>query len=414
MKNSAGILSMFVLAVLAVPAEARADSGWVRIDASAPFIDRDGTLRRPSCSGGPKLVQTPAGVVPVPAEKEFAFFFRAGNPSRLAIFWDGGGSCWDATTCVGSALLGIPTYSLEADETVAELESTGGLGDFDNPENPIASYTQVFIPYCTADLHTGAADTLYQYELPDGTVVPWLIHHRGFDNVAAVLRWLDAYYRNEIGRPPSRAFFAGASAGGYGVLYGFPAASDLLPWYARTRVLVDAANGVINQDFYDRALTPGGVWGVWDNLAPELGAAFASGPDELLIRIFRSLGGNYPNARFGQYTTAFDETQIFFYNVARNLDSVEKWFDPFELAAAGFEWTLRARTYMILTALQTWNYRFYLARGTDHTIVADDKFYLEDSAGGVAFVDWLDDMINRFWPWGSDWRNLSCAPNCLP
>jgi hypothetical protein len=69
---------------------------------------------------------------------------------------------------------------------------------------------------------------------------------------------------------------------------------------------------------------------------------------------------------------------------------------------------------MILTALQNWNYRFYLAKGTDHTVIASDKFYTENSARGVPLVDWLDDMINRTWPFGSDWRNVGCTPNCLP
>jgi hypothetical protein len=69
---------------------------------------------------------------------------------------------------------------------------------------------------------------------------------------------------------------------------------------------------------------------------------------------------------------------------------------------------------MILTALQTWNYRLYLAKGVDHTVIASNKYYLEDTAQGVALVDWLDDMINRRWLWRSDWRNVRCTPNCLP
>jgi hypothetical protein len=68
---------------------------------------------------------------------------------------------------------------------------------------------------------------------------------------------------------------------------------------------------------------------------------------------------------------------------------------------------------MLATALQSWNYRYYLAQGTDHTVVVDDKFYTETS-GGVSFLDWTDDMIHRNWIWGSDWRNVSCAGDCLP
>ncbi len=391
-----------------------AGGGWVEIDASAPFTDRNGIERTPLCSGGPELLPTPAGPVPVAADTDFSFFFRAGDPRKLVIVWDGGGACWDANTCIGTALAGSPIYTQTVDETVADLDAAQGLGDRDNPDNPLGDYTQVLIPYCSGDTHLGGTSTTYVYTAPDGTTLPWTIHHRGYDNVVAVLDWLADYYRNDVGRPPSRVFLSGASAGGYGVLYAYPAVADWLPRRTRVRTLVDAANGVINQDFFDRALTPGGVWGVWQNLAPELAGAFASGPDEIWIETLKSLGAHYPRARFGQYTTAFDDTQIFFFNVARNVTAPELWNDPLQIVAAGLEWTVRARAYMLLTALQTWNYRFYLAQGTDHTIIADDKFYTENTAQGVQFVDWVDDMINRFFPFGGDWRNLGCSPDCLP
>src|SRR5690554_5094446 len=86
------------LACMAAPFVVHAQ--WVEIDASAPFTDRDGVLRTPACSGGPQLVQTPQGVVPVPADTAYSFFFRPGDPRKLAVFWDGGGACWDANTCI--------------------------------------------------------------------------------------------------------------------------------------------------------------------------------------------------------------------------------------------------------------------------------------------------------------------------
>lgn len=414
MLNSARkIFSVLMVLAIGTTSTAQAEPGWIQIDASDPFVDQDGVARAPSCSGGPVMTVLPDGnVVPLPANTDFSFFFRAGDPDKLAIFWDGGGACWDPNTCVGSALAGSPIYNQTVDETVDGLNAAPGLADFLNPANPIRDYTQIFIPYCSGDLHAGARDETYFLNTPDGNTIPWMIHHRGYDNVVAVLEWVADYYRNDIGRAPGDVFLSGASAGGYGVLYGYPAVAKLLPRHTRTRVLVDAANGVINQDFFDRALAPNGVWGVWANIAPELVKAFSNGPDTLAIELFKGLGHSHPNTRFGQYTTAFDSTQIAFYNVARNLNSPELWSDPDQLAQAGLEWTFRARVYMFFSALQTFNYRFYLAAGTDHTIVGDNKFYTEDSARGVYFSDWVDDMINRWWPWRSAWRNLSCSPAC--
>lgn len=391
-------------------APSEADTGWIEIEAEGSFDD-NGVTRTPSCSGGPELVDTPFGPLPMAADTQYSFFVREGNPRKLAILFDGGGTCYDANTCIGTGLAGAPIYSQTVDETPESLEAFGGLGDIENPDNPIADYTQVFIPYCTGDLHTGANDQTYLLSV-DGNVIPWMIRHRGADNVAFVLRWLDNYY-SDLGVIPRKVFLTGLSAGGYGVVYHTPAIAERLPWWTRLRVLADAASGVITENFQTLALSENGAWRALDNLSPVLAGAFAAGPDEIIIEIFKALGSTYPRARFGQYTTAFDTTQIAFLNIDRNIDDPSKWTDPGELILAGFEWTLRARTYQILTALQVWNYRFYLAAGDDHTVLADDKFFAEDSAN-EELVDWLDDMLNRRWSFGGNWRNVSCTPECLP
>jgi hypothetical protein len=350
----------------------------------------------------------------VPADPEFSFFFRGGNPDKLAIAFDGGGACWDSTTCIGSALSGDPIYGLVVDESTATLNALGGIGDRSNPENPLRNHTQVFVPYCTGDLHAGSSDTEYPFIAPGGIPAVWTIRHRGYDNVLAVLKWVTAYYAEEVGHPPKELFLTGGSAGGYGVRFAYPALDASVPSSTRIRVLTDSAATVINPRFYDTAIAPGGVWGLQQNVAPQLAGAFASGPDELGVAINHSLGSFYPRTRFGEYTRAFDAVQIFYLNVMRNPNAPERWTDRTELFFAGLEWTLRARTNLALSALTTSNYRFYLARGTGHTILADDRFYGEASADGVRFPDWVDDMINRRSSRGGNWKNASCVPDCLP
>jgi hypothetical protein len=178
-----------------------AGPAWQQIDVPGSFTDRNNILREPSCSGGPKVI--PGGVIA--ADTELSFFFRAGDPRKLLIALDGGGACWDPNTCVGSALLGDPIYELEVDETPESLSEIGGIAELDNPSNPLRDYTQVFIPYCSGDVHWGSKDTVYLFTGPDGTTLPWLIHHRGFDNVVAVLEWLRNYYQSEVGRAPGHA-----------------------------------------------------------------------------------------------------------------------------------------------------------------------------------------------------------------
>lgn len=384
--------------LLLVGSLATADAGWQQVRAPSSFVDRNGTLRQTGCSNAPG---SPAA--------DFSFFYREGNPRRLVIGFDGGGACWDGLTCLGSVLNGSPVYATVVDETPAKLDGLGGLFDAGNPQNPLADSLQVLIPYCTGDLHMGSND--HEYTLGDLTHT---IRHRGYDNVVAVLEWIHDYYRNTSRAPLKQVFVTGASAGGYGAYFAYPEIHGLLSAATRKRVFSDSAVGIVNQDFYDRALTPGGAWGIWNNMPAELAGAFAAGPDRLPIAINQALGDHFPETRFGQYTRAFDSVQIFYLNIARNLNTPQLWTDPTQLFLTSLVWTTRARAGLVESALTTSNYRYYVGAGFDHTIIADDDVYVEDSANGLSLIDWLDDMINRGSGFGGDWQSASCFPNCLP
>ncbi|MGD8572820.1 MAG: pectin acetylesterase-family hydrolase [Gammaproteobacteria bacterium] len=406
-------LAVFLVVSAAIQTEVVfAAENWQQINVPDSFVDRNGVTREPSCSGGP--VPTTTGIES--ADTEFSFFIREGNPDKLLVALDGGGACWDANTCIGSALTPNPVYNLVVDETPGSLANAGGLGDVDNPDNPLSDYTQVFVPYCTGDIHWGSRDTQYVYTLPDNSQLPWTIHHRGFDNYIAVLEWLQDYYQS-MGVAPDKVVLAGSSAGGYGVLLGLPALKARLPTGTRAYLLADSANGVVTQSFYETALggqaLSGGNWGIESNIPSFLLSAFASGPDAMAVSTYTTLAWRYPFTRFGQYTRAWDEVQIFYYNVMLNVDHPERWADQTYLLSNALPWSLKARANMHLSALAP-NYRYYIGAGSEHVVLAENSFYTESSARGVYFRDWVDDMVNRrFTWWGSDWRNVSCFPGCL-
>jgi hypothetical protein len=77
--------------------------------------------------------------------------------TELMVFFEGGGECWDATTCWGSS----PAASNLAgyDSSTFAHDSVTGLPILDRTfaGNPFASMNLVFVPYCTGDLHAGNA-----------------------------------------------------------------------------------------------------------------------------------------------------------------------------------------------------------------------------------------------------------------
>ena len=85
------------------------------------------------------------------------------------------------------------------------------------------------------------------------------------------------------------------------------------------------------------------------------------------------------------------------------------WEDPASLTYAASVWYPTMLYYAYSTAAASPNYRYYIAAGTDHTIMMSPKFFTEDSAAGVSFVDWVKNMIKT----PNKWENAECE-DCLP
>jgi hypothetical protein len=125
--------------------------------------------------------------------------------------------------------------------------------------------------------------------------------------------------------------------------------------------------------------------------------------------VYSAIAAEYPCNRLAQYTTAFDGTQIFFYNVMVNINNPGLWQDPAELNAAATTWYPTMLYYAYSTAASSPNYRYYIAAGTDHTIMTSPKFYSEDSADGVSFAGWVGQMMKS----PKKWKSVECT-DCLP
>src|SRR5579871_1694864 len=107
----------------------------------------------------------------------YSFFVHPANPDKLMIYFQGGGACWDADTCK----VGGPFQDKIDQGTV-----NGYLGMFNlnNPLNPVADYSIVFVSYCTGDIFTGSKT---QNFTADGS--SFTINFDGFTDAQAVLQW---------------------------------------------------------------------------------------------------------------------------------------------------------------------------------------------------------------------------------
>ncbi len=355
------------LALAACSAQAGEDdrgassSAWVEVTPDP--VRLDGELFTPTCSGAPET------------NSAYRFWYRQGRADGLVVFFDGGGACWDDVTCA------VPRRARDRNDDdglyKAELlpsdnpNTMQGIFDLANARNPVRDWSFVFVPYCTGDVHIGAATA--HYTDPD-TGAPYTIQHRGGDNFRAILHWMSGHVSH-----PRRLLVTGSSAGAYGAAAHYPAVRDAYP-EGEAIMLGDAGQGVSapgSAGLRNRA---------WNYRSSP--AIFGTDGDDAIAR----LATHFPHDRFAQYTTSADITQRAYYALTGGERTCSAWTEA--MAA-----TLEQRQ-------RTPNFRSYLAAGETHTILRRRLFYSEQS-GSASFVDWFASLLGDDAP-----ENRACT-DCL-
>ena len=402
-------LAALAIGVLATSAQAKPPSGggWVKHDKLSPVRGADGKMHTASCSGYPGT------------DPKFSFWTKKGKSKNLAVYFEGGGACWDNLTCtfpINDQLPAqVPQFFVPAIDAATNPANYDGIFKSDNPDNPVKDWTMVYIPYCTGDLHAGSASKTYtNVGHPAFTLPPqFTLQHKGFDNFMVVLDWMKKNVED-----PKKVLVTGSSAGGYG-------ASANFPWVqrsfrkAQTYVLADASQGVTAPAF-DTGNPGRASWNL--QLAPWAfgdDPSAVSGPD-----LLRTAALALPKVKTAQFTTTFDTVQIGFYGVMKQLYQYPgTCFNPAvnpNLTTA-IDWNTQ-----MLATLQSYdedvpNFRYYLAQGNYHTLLRSPLFYTE-SSGGVAFNEWVEDMLDNqggrhgHGPGHGDggWKNAVCTDCLVP
>jgi hypothetical protein len=141
----------------------------------------------------------PGGTTRCARGGKYAFWFRKGDPEKLLVFFQGGGGCFDVTTCSPGSVWFDDRVGFEDDPEA----SAGGVLDFASAENPFADYSMVYIPSCTGDVHVGSRVVEYGSSLR--------VHQKGWLNAQAAL---EHAYREAP--DAEEVFVTGCSAGSVG------------------------------------------------------------------------------------------------------------------------------------------------------------------------------------------------------
>jgi len=291
----------------------------------------------------------------------FSAFTRKGNPSRLLIFEQGGGACWQ-----GFYFCNILA---EDQEPPAPPE---GIWDFDSKDNPFADYSIVYMPYCDGSTFTGDNDVL-DPSFPFGPVR----FHRGLRNQSAAMDLALATFPKA-----SRVTVAGSSAGGVG-------AAGFAPFLVRflygnqihLTVFNDAGPITTNPAAVGDIKARANDW-QFGQFYPASCLECDDHGDSTAIIQWRL--DNDSTIREAFYETDMDLTNRFFLDLLG---------DP-----AGFR-DLIVTGHGNLNASHPNRYkRFIVAGDTSHTALQEPLFYTQD-ANGVLLNEWTEDFLvpRPFW-----------------
>jgi Pectinacetylesterase len=363
LRPPAGVGSEELAAAEAVCGHILDEAGWPRDPSGSLATDVDAPSGPVATADSEWEKVVPGGDCMCADGSEFAFWERRADPTKVVFFLDGGGSCFDATSC---AFTGLSTggeaanydWSIYGEDPATE----GGIFDFARADNPFGDYSFLYVPLCTGDLHLGDGTREYSPELT--------VEHNGFVNGTAALDYLAEHYPDA-----AQVVVVGKSDGSIAApIYGGLAA-DVLPDAHVT--VFGGQSGHVPDDPDLNAEILGELWGASDNMPDwEVNEGLTArdwGPRRFWIQA----GLHNPDIVLARFDFAYDR------EVAEDAEAMG--LDPSQLLAV-----IDANETAIEDAGVVQH--SYTAPGDGHTILEDETFY-EVEVTGVTLVDWVDALL---------------------
>ena len=293
---------------------------------------------------------------------EFAFWEREADPTRVVFFLDGGGACYDATTC---AFTGLGTggeanydWSIYGEDPAQE----GGIFDFARADNPFRDHSFIYVPSCTGDVHLGDVTREYSPELT--------VEHNGFVNGTAALSYLAEHYPDA-----AQIVVVGKTNGSIAApVYGGLVA-DLLP---DAQVIVfGGQSGHVPDDPDLNAEILGELWGAYDNMPDWDVNDGLTARDWGPPRFWIQAGLHDPDIVLARIDYAYDG------EAAKSAETLG--VDPSELLSVidANEAAIEAAGVVLHS---------YTAPGDEHGLFEWEAFYALE-VNGIRVVDWVNGLL---------------------
>jgi len=334
--------------------------------------------------GGENGDRRMAGPICISGTPYSVFSRRGSDPSRLLIFFQGGGACWsNFYHC---------TVDIDGQEP-SFWSSQGGVWDDNNPSNPFRTYNIVYMPYCDGSCWVGDKD-VKDFAFPARDKTGGWRYHRGLQNQSAGLNVAKTLFP-DVGK----ITLAGSSAGGIGV-------STFAPFLVRflfgntieLTVFNDAGPIMFNPSQEDVYLLTQYEWGYKKFIVPScqrisyFGQFFTwagiGNEDDAphnchTIDLIRWRLDNDSTVRDAFYETDGDTTNRFFLGLLTKQPNDEAIFRELLVNEIGTAVSAHVDRYR----------RFIVSGDQSHTILQTNHFY-EQRVNGVLLTEWTEHFLS--------------------
>ncbi len=287
---------------------------------------------------------------------EYAMSIRETNSQDLMIVLEGGGGCWsEFAACTQSA-----------DPTISGV----GILDPNRADNPVRNWNVVYLPYCDGGLHASDKDT----DIDGDGSIDWT--QRGLHNLSASLDVARQTFPS-----PRRILLTGNSGGGFGTIFALPLVRYIYP-DVPIEIVNDSGVGIGRPDQPEYLELLEEDWNFGAFIPESCGGEDCFPEDGHLTEYQIWQMDEDTNFRRGMLSYNRDSTIADFFLM---------------IGQDAFEEALYEEMQQLEDAYPD-RQRSWIPAGTDHTFLQRAP---DETAGGVAMMDWISDMLDGSNDWVS-------------
>ncbi len=328
------------------------------------------------------------------------FYVRYGKVNQLMVYLEGGGACDTPGFCNFNPA-NISQHFNNGGESVltsigwaagVQAPGTAGVFDFTNNANPFKDWNQIYVPYCTGDVHFGAKKNATIAGLNGTQQFVGYLNMQKF-----VARWIATFGKVE------RVVLTGASAGGFAVGLDFGLVQD--SFGSVPVVCIDDSGPPMSSQYIPDCLQKlwRDAWGLDDALPSDCTECTNSAGGGLM-NIVQYWRRKYPNPRFALVESVHDEVIRLFFSAgnnscanAANADPIGLWLGTLggTYDQNQFQRGLLALRNEFLCTGQMASY-YVDAFGVDslHQQLFRDRFYQAAATGSsTTIAQWVSDFL---------------------